>query len=76
MVALAIAIRSDPLLSPLVVVLLQLHDEIIVELPRRLVPQVAALVRRSMEHTISDAEVPFPVTIAVGRNLGDMHEIE
>ncbi len=76
MVTLAGRLRDDPVLRPLVSLQLQLHDEIILELPRRLVPAVAALVRDAMEHVIPDSAVPFPTNIKCGRNLGDMQSIE
>jgi len=74
MVALARTIRARPDLHPFVALQLQLHDEIVLELPRRLAPQVAQLVRDVMEHVIppAQAHVPFPINLKLGESLGDM----
>jgi DNA polymerase-1 len=74
MVALARSLRQRPELHPFVVLALQLHDEIVIELPRRLAQPVAALVREAMEHVIArgSAHVPFPINLKIGESLGDM----
>lgn len=73
MIGLSRALGEDADLRPHVWLQLQLHDEIILELPARLCTRVAALVREVMEHIIPDALVPFPINIKVGgRSLGQL----
>ena len=73
MIELSRALADDPDLRPHVWLQMQLHDEIILELPARLCPRVAALVKSVMEHIIPDALVPFPTNIKIGvRSLGQL----
>lgn len=55
---------------------LQLHDEIILELPKRLAGRVAQLLRVGMEAIIQPAHVPFPINIKCGDQLGAMTPID
>ncbi|MDR2160255.1 MAG: DNA polymerase I [Treponema sp.] len=52
--------------------LLQVHDELILECPREAVEETAALVREVMEHAVT-LTVPLRVTVETGRRWGDFH---
>lgn len=52
--------------------LLQVHDELILESPLDAADRVAALVREEMEATVSLA-VPLRVSVETGRSWGDFH---
>jgi DNA polymerase-1 len=54
--------------------ILQIHDELVLESPAGETPQLAELVRRAMT-TALDLRVPLKVDIAVGRNWLDVEEI-
>jgi DNA polymerase I-like protein with 3'-5' exonuclease and polymerase domains len=72
MIGLRAHIRHDPELRASVWLSLQLHDEIILELPTRLIPRVSQLVRDVMEHVIPTASLPFTTNIKIGKGLGSM----
>lgn len=77
MIGLRAAIRQDPDLRCSVWLILQLHDEIILELPENLTDRVATLIRVVMENVIPTASVPFTTNIKIGREgLGDMEPLE
>lgn len=76
MIALRCAIHADPLLRSCVFLILQLHDEIIVELPARLSSHVQQVVRSAMESVIPDASVPFTTNIKLGVELGNMQAVK
>ncbi len=50
--------------------LLQVHDELVLEVPNESVDEIAALTRRVMEG-ISELRVPLKVDVGVGTTLGD-----
>ncbi len=54
------------------VMLLSVHDEIVLEVPREEIEPVRALVKRIME-TIWDLAVPLKVNMAVGENWNEAH---
>ncbi len=47
------------------------HDEIDIECPEPLVPQVAPLVKKVMETPPFETSVPFPVEVVVGTHWGE-----
>jgi DNA polymerase I-like protein with 3'-5' exonuclease and polymerase domains len=53
--------------------LLQIHDELIFEVRRRQLHEVAELVRTQMESVV-DLSVPLAVTIKVGANWYDVEQ--
>eukprot|EP00808_Paulinella_micropora_P004705 g65508.t1 len=66
--------RGQPrLLARLV---LQVHDEIVLEVPKDQVPEVSALLKDCMENVLLDAKVRFPVQIKQGVNLGSLVLVE
>jgi DNA polymerase-1 len=63
-------LRGDGFQSRLI---LQVHDELVLEVTRKEEKDVAAQVRRSMEH-ILDLKVPLDVSVKVGKNWLEMEE--
>ncbi|MEO9171093.1 MAG: DNA polymerase I, partial [Candidatus Baltobacteraceae bacterium] len=55
--------------------LLQIHDELIFEVPHRVLHDVAHLVRTEMENAI-ELSVPLEVTVKTGRNWYDVEAME
>jgi DNA polymerase-1 len=53
--------------------LLQIHDELVIELPEDEVDEVAELTRSTMERIV-DLDVPLKVEVASGRTLADCKE--
>ena len=72
MIGLSRYIRSLPSLRPSVWLVLQLHDEIVLELPRRLAAEVEDVVRQVMSQVMPESDVPFPMNIKMGNTLGHM----
>lgn len=62
---------TRPLVSRGAYLLLQLHDELILDVCSRDVGQVAEIVRRGMEQAVK-LKVPTPVNVKVGPNWNDM----
>ncbi len=52
--------------------LLQVHDELVLEVPEDEVDAVTALVRDAMEHALP-LEVPLVVDVHTGRNWAEAH---
>ena len=69
MIAIAGAIKEKNLESRM---LLQVHDELIFEVPENEKDEMEALVRREMEGAAS-LSVPLHVSIEFGSSWGDMH---
>ena len=61
---------------PEVKIVIMVHDEIDIECPTPLVPQIARIVKRTMETPPFDTDVPFPVEIVVGDHWGEGEEVE
>lgn len=57
-------------------IVLMVHDEIDIECPTPLVPQVAKIVKQTMETPPFETDVPFPVEIVVGDHWGEGEECE
>lgn len=55
--------------------LLQVHDELIVETPIALQHEVASLLRHEMSHAFSDLSVPLNVDVEAGIRWDDLHEV-
>ncbi len=53
--------------------LLQVHDEVVLEVPKDLVRDVAKVVREAL--TYKELSLPFTVTISVGPNWGQMEKL-
>jgi len=53
---------------------IQVHDEVVTEVPEKLVMDVAKLMKEKM--TINDYEIPLTVSIKVGDNWGNMIKLE
>jgi DNA polymerase-1 len=70
--ALALAFPNQ---SPAVVVL-QVHDELILEVERSAMGSVVAIVRKSFEDVLPDAPIPFKVNVKVGDRLGALSPLE
>lgn len=68
MLRLHAALREEGLRSRLI---LQVHDELVVETPEAEVPEVVGLVRQCMENAF-DLRVPLKVDVEVGANWEDM----
>lgn len=56
---------------PEVRIVIMVHDEIDIECPEPLVPQVAPLVKKVMETPPFETSVPFPVEVVVGTHWGE-----
>lgn len=56
-------------------IVLQLHDEIILEVHKSIVGDICNILRYAMENIIDDSSVSFPVNIKQGHNLSDMQEV-
>ena len=56
---------------PEVKIVIMVHDEIDIECPTPLVPQIARIVKRTMETPPFDTDVPFPVEVVVGTHWGE-----
>ena len=54
--------------------LLQVHDELVLEVPEKEIQPAAALVRNGMEQ-VYPLDVPLVAYVAVGPNWRDMEEI-
>ncbi|MGI8968609.1 MAG: DNA polymerase I, partial [Chloroflexota bacterium] len=54
---------------------LQVHDELVFDIPRDLIEPVGALVRETMEHAL-ELKVPIEVEMKVGRDWYDMTDID
>ena len=52
-------------------IVIMVHDEIDIECPTPLVPQIARIVKRTMETPPFDTDVPFPVEVVVGTHWGE-----
>jgi DNA polymerase-1 len=52
--------------------LLQVHDELILEAPRSAAKEAAALVRAEMESAVK-LKVPLRVSVETGKRWGDFH---
>ncbi len=52
-------------------ILLQIHDEIILEIPEQEINQVETIVRTTMEHVV-DWRVPLKVALRTGKNWGEI----
>ncbi len=50
---------------------LQIHDELVFEVPERLLDEVAGIVRRGMERAMS-LKVPLKVKLSAGKNWGEL----
>jgi DNA polymerase-1 len=55
--------------------LLQVHDELIVETPVEFQHEVAILLRHEMSHAYSDLTVPLKVDVEAGIRWDDLHEV-
>jgi DNA polymerase-1 len=55
--------------------LLQLHDELLLEAPRDEVQHTAKVVRQAMEEVVS-LKIPLVVDLRAGNNWGEMHSLE
>jgi DNA polymerase-1 len=55
--------------------LLQLHDELLLEAPREELQQTAKVVRQAMEEVVS-LKIPLVVDLRAGNNWGDMYSLE
>ena len=51
-------------------ILLQIHDELVVETPANHAEKVAALVKQAMEQAVT-YPVPLLTEVAIGRHLGE-----
>lgn len=66
-------VRLDPLLGRTDArMLLQVHDELVVETPAERAEETAALMRETME-SVADLSVPLKVDIGTGRNWAEIH---
>jgi DNA polymerase-1 len=50
--------------------ILQIHDELVFEVPREEVGRTAEVVKETMEH-VAEIDVPLPVEIGIGENWMD-----
>jgi len=55
--------------------LLQIHDELLLEVPREKLPETAKIVRRVMEGVVS-LKIPLVVDLRAGPNWGDLNPLE
>jgi DNA polymerase I len=55
--------------------LLQIHDELLLETPREQLPDTAKVVRRVMENVVS-LKIPLVVDLRAGGNWGDLYSLE
>lgn len=63
-----------PSVSPDSKMILQVHDELVFEVPEADVPAVAKFVQREMEQAVK-LSVPIVVDVKVGENWGEMEEV-
>jgi DNA polymerase-1 len=52
--------------------LLQVHDELILECPKDAAKEAVELVRREMEHAVR-LKIPLRVSVETGKRWGDFH---
>ena len=55
--------------------LLQVHDELIVEAPESEQMAIVALIRHEMQNAYADLAVPLKVEVEVGTRWDDLHEL-
>ncbi len=55
--------------------LLQIHDELVLESPAEAVPSLVTLVKEEMEHAL-DLDVPLVVDVSIGPNWLDIEDVE
>jgi DNA polymerase-1 len=70
MIAIHRRLRSERLRT---MMLLQVHDELLFEVPERELATVEELVRTEMQQALSLGEVPVVVEIGIGRNWDEAH---
>jgi len=61
--------------GPQVRLLLQVHDELIVEAPESEQHAVVQIIRHEMQHAYADLAVPLKVEVEVGTHWDDLHEM-
>lgn len=61
--------------GPQVRLLLQVHDELIVEAPEHDQLAIVHLIRQEMQHAYADLAVPLKVEVEVGTHWDDLHEL-
>ena len=61
--------------GPQVRLLLQVHDELIVEAPESEQMAIVALIRHEMQNAYADLAVPLKVEVEVGTRWDDLHEL-
>ncbi len=66
---------KEPLLADKARVVLQIHDELLLEVDEKLIKKVAAIVREEMEAAFKD-DIPLVAEAKAGKNWGEMSEIE
>jgi DNA polymerase-1 len=66
--------RRLQLETPEAVMILQVHDELIVECPDAIVSQVTEIMRECMQQAVQ-LSVPLDVDIGVGKNWFDAHAL-
>jgi len=54
---------------------IQIHDELIFDLPKKELGKVSAIARKEMEGAV-DLEIPVKVNLKAGRNWGDLEDIQ
>lgn len=71
-----IAVHEElPKISPNSKILLQVHDELVFEVPKEDVERVATLAKETME-TVEKFAVPIVVDVSAGPNWGEMDKLE
>lgn len=55
--------------------LLQIHDELVLESPVEAVPSLVTLVKEEMEHAL-DLDVPLVVDVSIGQNWLEIEDVE
>lgn len=67
--------KGLPTISPKSRMVLQVHDELVVEVPEADVPRVASFLKETLE-TLEKLPVPIVAEVSAGKNWGEMEEVE
>ncbi|MBI2628314.1 MAG: hypothetical protein HYW71_02695 [Candidatus Niyogibacteria bacterium] len=74
MVAADQAIKKDSILRDKVKMVLQIHDELLFEVKKEVLPKAAELIKKEMEG-VSKNKIPFPADISAGPNWAEMNPV-
>ena len=74
MVATAKVIKKNPFLKDKIKMVLQIHDELLFEVKKEILPKAAELIKKEMEGVYKN-KIPFIADISAGPNWAEMEKI-